>query len=254
MASFLDVLRGRMAQRQSNAFDTLASAARAVAEGSNADSGAVESALVETRQTVAEFEALVETARKRVEWRKHFEQLASASTKAHKLEAKVASEEQHRAEVMRVSNEKLEAYRDELRVVLTAKQKGEEAKARLIEPKAVPGSLGEIYRQAVEEHLRAEVEAERFRRERREASDRIKSEEGWLEQLKGSVSDKPTLLSGSTQWGSGETSGRVLEHELALKRWQRRAKKAEEALKQADATLAAAARVVEQLLPKVVAA
>lgn len=254
MGSFLDVLRGRMAQRQSNAFDTLADAARAVAEDRAADSGAVEAALVETRQTVADFEQLVETARQRSQWRKHFEHLAAASGKVQKLEAKVATEEQHREEVLRASNEKLYALRQELEAASTMKSRGEEAKARLTDPKAVPGSIGEAYRQAVEEHRLAEVEAERCRRQLREARERIKSEEGWVKQLKGSEPGQSALLKPAPQWSAGSSSGSLEEHELALKRWQRRGTEAEEALKQAEAALAKAEKAVEQLLPKVVAA
>jgi hypothetical protein len=254
VGSFLDVLRGRMAQRRSNAFDTLADAARAVADDKAADSGAVESALVETRQTVADFEELVQTARQRSQWRSHFEQLASASGKVQKLEAKLAAEEQHRMEVLRASDEKLSALRQELSAASTMKQRGEEAKARLTDPKAVPGSIGEAYRQAVEDHRLAEAEVEQCRRQLREARERIKSEEGWVEQLKGSEPGQPTLLKPAPQWSDGTSSGRLEEHGLALKRWQRRGSEAEEALKQAEAALAKAEKAVEQLLPKVVAA
>lgn len=243
-----------MAQRRSNAFDTLADAARAVADDKAADSGAVESALVETRQTVADFEELVATARQRSQWRNHFEHLASASGKVQKLEAKLAAEEQHRMEMLRASDEKLSSLRHELSAASTMKQRGEEAKARLTDPEAVPGSIGEAYRQAVEDHRLAEAEVERCRRQLREARERIKSEEGWVEQLKGSVPGQPALLKSAPQWGDGTSSGRLEEHGRALKRWQRRGSEAEEALKQAEATLAKAEKTVEQLLPKVVAA
>jgi hypothetical protein len=254
VGSFLDVLRGRMAQRQSNAFDSLADAARAVADDRAADSGAVETALVETRQTVADFEQLVEMARHRSQWRKSLEQLASASGKVQKLESKLAAEEQHRAEVLRASDERLSALRQELGAATITKQRGELAKARLTDPKTVPGSIGEAYRQAVEEHRLAEVEVEQCRRRLKEARERIKSEEGWVEQLKGSEPGQLALLKPAPQWSEGSSSGRLEEHQLALKRWQRRGTEAEDALKQAEATLAKAEKAVEQLLPKVVAA
>lgn len=254
MGSFLDVLRGRMAQRQSSAYDTLAASARAVAEDKAADSGAVEAALVETRQTVADFEQLVETARQRSQWRKHFDQLSSASGKVAKLEARVAAEEQHRDEVLRATGEKLHALRQELETASTMKSQGEEAKARLLEPKGVPGSVGEAYRQAVEEQHLADVQAAQCRRQLREAQERVKSEEGWILQLKGSEPLKPAMTYGGQRTAEGSSSVRLQEHELALKRWQRRVAEAEEELKRAEAVFAKAEKAVQQMLPQVVTA
>jgi hypothetical protein len=243
-----------MAQRQSNAFDTLANAARAVADDKSADGGAVETALVEARQTVADFEALVDAARQRKQWRSQFEQLASASGKVQKLEAKLTVEEQHRLEVIRASDEKLQAIRQELKAATSARDKGQEAKSHLLDPRTVPGSIGEQYRQALEEQHAALVEAERCRRQLQECREGIKYEEGWVKQLKGSEDGQPTLLKTAPQWGSQSPRSKLEEHEILVKRWQRRAAEAEEALKPAEAALAKADRAVEQLLPKVVAA
>jgi hypothetical protein len=92
MVALLDALRGRVKQREGNALDTIAAAARAAARGETYDVGAIEKALAETRQTPGDFERAVELARKRLAWLADFEKLASATTKVTKLESTAEAE------------------------------------------------------------------------------------------------------------------------------------------------------------------
>lgn len=257
MAAILDALRGRLRQRESNAIDAIAAGARAAARGESYDVTAIEAALVETRQSAADFEAAVEVARQRQTWLKQFEQLAAATSKADKLEAAIQAEEDKLAEARRAAIARCDAMRAELAIHATRRAQGRDARESLLRPESVPGTIGDQWRAAVAARDAAEIQRSDTQRQLNEARAKFKSEERWIEQIIGEVDKtiKPNILDRvAGQKLFGEQANRVEQHTLALKRAQRRIEEAEAQLAADDKSLTMAQKAVDDLAPQVVKA
>lgn len=255
MPAILDALRGRMIQREANALDTLAAGARAAARGEAYDARAIEQALVETRQTVADFEAAVEVARQRTAWLSAFDKLASATAKVGKLEGAAATEKARFEAARQAFIEKAGAIDADLAAARSTQDKGRQARDRLLDPGGVPGSIGEKYRAAVAEAEAANQTLADAERSLSEVVERVKSEERWIKQLTG---EAETELRGDrifvTKPAPSEDSRRIEEHRAALARALRRKADAEAQLTEAERAAARAARAVEALVPEVLKA
>ncbi len=253
MPGLLDALRGRMKQRELNAIDTVAAAARAAARGEAYDVGAIETALIEARLSMDDFEKAVETAGKRSAWLREFEKLANASNKLTKAEAAIAAEQARFEEQRRAFMEKAEALDAERAAAQTARDAGENAKGQLLDPRYVPGTTGEKYRQAVADADAADEVVAGIRRQLREDIARIKSEEEWIVQLTGEnvkeISPFPSLLAKPKYEGF-----KIEEHRNALARAKRRKAEAEGQLVEAEKAAAKAKKAVEALVPEVLKA
>lgn len=249
MVAILDALRGRVRQRENNALDTIAAAARAAARGETYDVGAIEKALAETRQTTADFEHAVELARKRLAWLADYGKLASATTKVAKLESSAEAEKAKFEAARRAFMEKAESLDADLRTARTLRDKGNQARGQLLDPRVVPGSIGEKYRDAVAEHEAAVQVLDGARRSLREIVEKVKSEEGWIKQL--TADDEKQLHPDRIMIKSppypGETS-KLEQHRLALARAERRRAEAEAQLAEAEKSVDRAARAVESLV------
>jgi hypothetical protein len=257
MAAIIDALRGRMRQREATSVDTIAAAARAAARGESYDVTQIESALVETRQTAADFEAAVDVARQRQTWLKQFEQLAAATSKADKLEAAIQAEEEKLAEALRAAINRCDAMRAELAIHASRRDQGKDAREALLRPAGVPGTIGDQWRAAVDARDAAEVQREDTQRLLREARSKFKSEEGWIEQIVGEADKalKPNIfdrLAGQKLYG--DQANRVEQHTLALKRAQRRIAELEEQLGNDEKTLTRTQKAVDELAAQVVKA
>lgn len=251
MQTILEALRGRMHQRQANAADTISAGARAAARGERHDVAAIEKALLEVGITMADFEEQVERAGQRAAWLSDFDRLTSASAKKKKLEA-TSEAEQAKFEATRAAFfERASAIDEELRAVAALCEKGNEARQRLLDPREVPGTLGDKYRQATDEAHAAEVALEAARRAVREQVERIKSEQGWLEQLLGEGSKEIHPSRISLRDKSPQESPRIEEHRKALARAVRWLAEAEAQLREVEKKEAQARRVVEALVPEV---
>ena len=257
MAAILDALRGRMRQREATSVDTIAAAARAAARGESYDVTQIESALVETRQTAADFEAAIDVARQRQTWLKQFEQLAAAASKADKLEAAIQAEEEKLAEARRAAIGRCDAMRAELAIHSSRRDQGRDAREALLRPAGVPGTIGDQWRSAVEARDAAEVQCGDTKRLLRESREKAKNEEGWIEQIIGEAdkSLKPSIfdrLAGQKLYG--DQANRVEQHTLALKRAQRRIAELEEQLGNDEKTLTRTQKAVDDLAAQVVKA
>jgi hypothetical protein len=257
MAAILDALRGRMRQREATSVDTIAAAARAAARGESYDVLAIEVALVETRQTAADFEAAVAVARQRQTWLRLFEQLAAATTKAEKLEAAIQAEEEKLAEIRRAAIVRCDALRAELATHGARRDQGRDARESLLRPAGVPGTIGEQWRAAVDARDAAEVERENTKRLLRETRDKARYAEGWIEQIIGEADKALSMNIFDRIAGrklAGDQANRVEQHALALKRAQRGIAELEERLAGDEKTLTRTQKAVDDLAAQVVKA
>jgi predicted nucleic acid-binding Zn-ribbon protein len=253
MASLLDALRGRIKQRNENAIDTIASAARAAARGERSDPAAVEKAIHDTGMTMADFEDAVEQATRRKEWLANFDKLANAVAKIGKLEA-TAQAEQAKFEATRAAFlERAEAIDAELRKFRQVRDAGQLARDHLLDPRSVPGSIGKRYREAVAELESMQAEVDRARNALREQTARVKSEQEWVEQLSDEQSKtlKPDRLLTKGGQPDAADSYRLQDHRNALTRAQRRKAEAEAQLTEAERNAARARRAVDELIQDV---
>jgi len=243
-----------MKQREFNAIDTVAAAARAAARGEAYDVGAIETALIEARLSMDDFEKAVEVAGKRSTWLRDFEKLATANNKLTKAEAAIAAEQARFEEQRRAFMEKAEALDADRAAAQTARDAGENARGQLLNPKQVPGTIGEKYRQAVADAEAADSVVAGIKRQLREIVERIKSEEEWIVQLVGEPEKNfSSYLPLKPRAAAGE-SFKLEEHRTALARNQRRKAEADAQLVEAEKVSAKAKKAVELLVPDVLKA
>lgn len=254
MPALLDVLRGRMKARELNAIDTIAAAARAAARGDAYDIGSIEAALVEARLSADDFEKAVAQASRRAGWLNEFDKLAAAASKLKKLEAAAAAEEAKFEEQRRIFAEKFDAMNKEATAARSARDAGEQARGKLLDPKDVPGTIGEKYRAAVAEAEAASAAVGNLQRELREVRERMKSEEEWIVQLVGESSAKLGPYSPLKQSGVVPESYKLDDHRRALARAQRRLAEIEAELKTAEQLVTKTRRAVDDLIPDVLKA
>lgn len=248
MPALLDALRGRMKQREGNALDTFAAAARAAARGESYDVAAIERALAELGKTTSDFEAAVDVARKRVAWLAEFEKLASATAKVNKLEASATAEQAKFEAARRAFMEKAEAIDADLATARATRDRGRDARSNLLDARGVPGAIGDKYRAAVAEAEAAAATMETARRTLREILARVKSEREWIAHLSGENVKQlgPDRILTKSDQARGENP-KLEEHRLYLTRALRRQAEAEAQLTEAEKAAAATARVVEAL-------
>jgi hypothetical protein len=254
MAALLDALRGRMKQRELNAIDTVAAAARAAARGQTYDVGAIENALIEARLSMDDFEAAVAIAGKRIAWLADFEKLANASNKFKKAEAAIAAEQAKFEDAKRAFMQKFEALDSDLANARGARDAGERARGSLLDPANVPGTIGDRYRSAVAEAEASEAAVEDAMRKMREVNQRIKSEEGWIVQLTGEKAETIRPFIAIKRPEEPAETQKIEEHRKALARAHRRKEEVEATLKAAEQAAAKAKKAVEDLIPEVLKA
>jgi hypothetical protein len=255
MPALLDALRGRIKQREGNALDTFAAAARAAARGEAYDVAAIERALVELGKTTADFEVAVELASKRAAWLAEFEKLSSATAKVNKLEAAATAEQTKFEAARRAFMEKAEAIDADLATARSMRDRGIDARSKLLDPRDVPGAIGDKYREAVAEAQAAASDLQRAQSNLREIRARVKSEKEWIEQLSGGPVKQlqPPLLVVKPAEAAHEHP-KLEEHRLYLARALRRQGEAEAQLTEAEKVAAAASRAVDALAAEVLKA
>jgi hypothetical protein len=254
MAALLDALRGRMKQRETNAIDTISAAARAAARGESFDVSAIEHALIEARLSMDDFEKAVEVAGKRIAWLADFDKLNNASNKMKKAEAAIAAEQAKFEDARRAFMQRAEALDTDLATARSASNAGEQARDNLLDPRNVPGTIGDRYRAAVADAEAAAVEVGTFQRELREVAARIKSEEEWIAQLTGEKIDKIRPFIALKQPEDPAESQRIEDHRKILARAHRRKAEVEASLKVAEQAAAKAQKAVDDLIPAVLKA
>jgi len=255
MPTILEALRGRIHQRQLNALDTVAAGAKAASRGERYDVLSIEKALLEAGMTMSDFEAAVDRASKRAVWLADFEQLASVTTKAKRLEASLAAEQTKFEAIRTAYFEKAQALESQLRLAQAMKDKAQDAHSSLLDPRGVPGTVGDLYRQAVAEAEAADAEVAEARRAVRELQEKIKLELGWIAQIKGEqdLTVRPSLLPTAAAQ-SAQESPRLEQHRLTLARAERRKAEADASLTQAEKRAALTHKAVDSLVPGVLQA
>jgi hypothetical protein len=241
-----------MKQREGNALDTFAAGARAAARRESYDVAALERALVELGKTTADFEAAVEVATARAAWLADVDKLAAVTAKVNKLEAAATAEQTKFEAARRAFVEKATAIDADLKIARATQDKGRDARDRLLDPRGVPGTLGEKYRAAVADAEAASVVLAEVERNLREIRARIKSEREWIAQLSGETvkqiqPDRIFVKSGEPV----REDSRIEEHRVYLARAMRRRDEAESQLTEAEKVAAATARAVETLAAEV---
>lgn len=257
MPAILDTLIGRARQRDMNAADLVADAARAAAAEKTYDVGALEAALRETGMTITDFEKAVDRARQRALWLRQFDGLAAATNKAAKLEAAIRAEEDKFQEMHAAMIARCDKVRAELAVVVANRDAGQRAKEELLNPSSVPGSIGGKWRDAVAAREQAEQVVEASQIELRQANERVRSERGWIEQLTGGPVKSfamPKILKTDADRSIPVDSGKLDDHQRALARATRRVAEIEARLVDERKALDAARRLTEQLAGEVLKA
>jgi chromosome segregation ATPase len=219
--------------------------------------GALEAALREAGQTITDFEKAVDTARQRAVWLKQFDGLATATNRTAKLQSAIEAEEAKFDEMRQAMIARCDKVRAELAVVTANREAGERAKHELLNPASVPGTIGVKWREAVAAREQAEQAVEATQSELREASERVRSEERWIEQLTGGTVKTftlPKLLKTDEDRSVPVDNSKVEEHRKALARAHRRKDEAEANLKAAEQAAAKAKKAVDDLTPEVVKA
>lgn len=255
MAALLDALRGRARQRDANAIDVIANAARAAAASKTYDVAALEQALHDQGKSIADFESAVALARQRAIWLSHFDQLNAASSRVAKIEAAIEAEERKLEEMRQAMIAKCGKLREELAVVETNRAAGQRAREQLLAVENVPGSIGRQYREAVDAAQAAEVAADAARSAVREQAEKIATAERWIKSL---TSGTPTIkpdrdITRGGQPASNE-SPELQEQRTALARAQRRKSEADSVLADADKAATVARKAVEALISDVLKA
>lgn len=248
MAAILDALRSRARQRELNAADLIAEAARAAASGATYDLGAVENALRDQCMTLNDFEAAVGRARQRALWLSQFDRLNTATNRAAKLQAAIDAEEERFAAQRLAAAEKVRGLQAELDVQRAACDAGTEARAQLLNPASVPGTIGERYREAVAARDSARAIVSRHSSELRDMTERLDVEQSFLN--KGREEEKRTI------YGNGQAASHHAdqsEREARCDSIRRRIGEIDKSLATAQRDLTAAEAAVKKLEIEVLA-
>lgn len=224
--SVLELLRGRMAARKNTADETLAAAAKRLAAGESIDHGAVETALVETRQTVDDFEAMVSVATRRREFRAAMDKGPAATTKLEKIQSTAANERAQFEKIQTAWLQRAAELDEQIRTAESIVGRARDAREELVKPANVPEPLRT---RLVEAHAalgEAHTTRERLEREMREVRDRLKQ--------RSELANHYRELNATGQFGTAE------DYETLAKRCQRRLAELEPEFAEATTAVAAA--------------
>lgn len=255
----IEAVRERERAAARNALDAVATAARAVAAGKAADPDAVAALLAAAGQTAADFEAAVALAKTRAEWLASVDRLPGARAKVTKAQAALAIEQTKFIEARDAFAQKGGALEDEINAAQAIINEGDRAREQLLDPRNVPGGLGQRWNDAVSAAHAAAVAVGEAERTLRDLDDAIKNAAGWIKQM---AKQEPEEVDPSTwkanadqaEWGRDQHGG---ELEAKLRHWNRLKREREEAaaaLAAASKTLAAAKKAREAMAQEVIKA
>jgi hypothetical protein len=243
-ATLLDALRGRIKAKTGTAAEVVAAAARDAAAGANVDLDGLQQALFELHQDDAYFGAAVELAERRRDARRRLDGLAAAKAKASKLQQQIDAEAARFDEIRKQHHEKLNSLNAQRVAAARAAEMGQEAKNFLLDVEHLPAvPLADEYREAVQAQEDARVAVSRIGTELREHNEKVKSEEGWVAQIKATLAEDHRADS--------DMPSKLENHELFLTRALRRQKETKQMLAEAEATLTAAEKRTAGLMARV---
>lgn len=206
----LDLLRGRVADRQTSHDETLAAAARRVAADESVNHDAVDAALAATGRTVDDFAGMVELARRRQRWRATVERGTAAQLR---LDKATATAERERAQFEKTRDAWLVRAR-ELEAELSAARRlveaADQAAEELRRPENVPEPARKLVVDATNTHATARERVATLERERKTATEGLRHHEYWRDHHRKLNTSGP--------------SGDAADHERFAVRAQRRVK------------------------------
>lgn len=252
----LDAVRERERAAVQSALDAVATAARAVAAGKAADPDAIAALLAAADLTSNDFEAAVALAKTRAEWLASLDRIPGAKSKANKAQSALAIEQQKFIEARDAYAEKGGALEDELNAAQEVIREGDRARDQLLDPRNVPGGLGERWRDTVAAARAAEEAVGNAERRLRELDDQIKTAAGWIKDM---AKQEPEEVDPSTwkanddqaEWGRDQHGGQL---EAKLNEWNRLKRQRVEAaanLATQSKTLAAAKKTRDAMTQEV---
>ncbi len=246
MPALLDVLRGRIKERELHAVDHVANAARAAASGKPYDMGALEAALAAQKMTIADFEKAIEVARRRSLCLTQFDGLNAAVSRQKKLEAAIQAEEQKLEEYRLAIVAKVRRVWEDLDLAIKSRDAGERARGELLNPANVPGTIGIHYREALVERDAAQEQASTIERDLRDARERLETQTSLAEQ---------TVTEGKKRFEDHNTlairQAKIDDYRASVKSIERRVADLEKQLAAAERDLAAAEDHVKKMEPEV---
>lgn len=245
MIAILDRLAGRRQQRTGNAHDTLAAAARDAAAGKAVDVVSIDAALHELHQPVEFFSQLCDVAERRQTAGLALEKLGVATGKARKAAEAIESETRRYEESRKAYLSRLAALETEKANLDRTIEEANRARATLLQPENVLGSVRREYEAALAERDTATSEADRLRREVKQQRDRIAEADRWIKSIRHAHGHeiKVSLPVGQPT-ASAKEAREVEPHELAKGRARRRIEEIEPELREAEDRLDRAERAV----------
>jgi hypothetical protein len=236
----LSTLAARVASRTTNAVETLATNAQRIAGGEGYDVAAVEAALFDSRTDLATFRQMIETAKERASQLAIFEQLAASRTVYTRLTQTMEAERARFDKVHAAFVEKQSGLELERQAASSRVADAERAREWLTHPDHILGSLGPAIRDARDRLAKAISSREQSDAYVRDAHDKARHAQGWLDQESRVKSFDPAILADDKERRrlerelDAETLATLDEHAKHLKRAQANAAAAAEVLK-ADA-------------------
>ena len=245
MIAILDRLAGRQQQRTGNALDALAAAARDTVTGKPVDVASIDAALHELHKPIEFFKELCGVAERRQTAGHDLEKLGVATSKARKVAEAIEAETRRYEEARKSHLSRLAALETEKASLDRTIRQANEARATLLRPDNVLGSVRRQYEEALAERDTATSEAERVRRELRQQKSKIEEADRWIASIRQNYKRelRPTLLNGQSA-ASAKEAREVEPHELAKKRAQRRVAEIEPELREVSDRLDRAERAV----------
>lgn len=163
MPGIFEALRGQIAKRQLAADDQVLEAARAAAADLAVDAVALEAAMFSSGTTLDQFEQLVELCRKRAGWLADLDGMKAAGSRQAKAEAALKAETDRFEEARRIALDKIAKLEREAAEARAAYDRAKAGRDNLLDPRNVPGGIGERYRATLDERDQAEGEVRRLR-------------------------------------------------------------------------------------------
>lgn len=246
MTAILELLTRQRKQRVGTAADVLAAAARDHAAGKAVDVAAVERALHELSMPPEHFDELCRIATIRRDAGAALEKLGTALTKQRRIAEAIESEQSKHEETRKAYLARMESMEAERAVIDAVVAKANQARATLLVPSNVLGSVRQEYEDGLAERDRLTATVERLTREIQQYRNRVKDADRWIESVSRSVDREitPAGLMSKTKQLPPAVTKQLEPHELDKRRALRRIEETEPQLREAEENLDRAERAV----------
>jgi hypothetical protein len=233
MNAIFEALAGRMAARKRTHTETLVAAARRLATGESVDDAAVAEALEASGQTLDDFQALAELCQRRRTWYVEMDRGPAAVARRDKATATLEREKAAFEQIQNAWFARAGVLEGEIAAAGKVADAARAARGNLVHWDHVPGELAGQIHEAHEAVAAAHGVVATLERERRQQTEREKSERDWAEH-------KRTL-------NLATPAGDAADHERAAKRAARRLAEIEKELPAARQAVEAAEAELRRL-------